>query len=274
MLQRPCIGLYAFLGALLVAAAPAAAQFTPRTLNDPATGETYHIEGSIGLWRPTFNGTVSSEGLGIPGSLIDLKSDLNLQDSAVPEFQLVLRPTRKFKLRGQAISMKYDQTARLSRDLVFNGQRYRASTDVGSTLEWQAYRAGIEYDFVSRDRGFGGLLLEVKPTVVRAALTSASPAFTEDYETALPIPALGGIARFYPVPNISITGEASGIKIPNIGDQGRGHYFDLDIYGTVNFTNNVGAKFGYRQFNVDFLVDGTAATVTMKGIYFGFVARY
>lgn len=255
-------------------ASPAAAQFVPRTLSDPATGESYHIEGSAGLWNLGFNGTIASEGLGIPPSVIDLKRDLNVKDASFPEFQLVLRPTRKFKLRGQAISTKFEQTARLQQDLVFNGQRYRANTDVASTIEWQAYRVGIEYDFVSRNRGFGGLLLEAKPTVVRAHLLSASPAINEGYDSAFPIPALGGIARFYVVPNISITGEVSGIKIPNIEDTIQGHYVDLDIYGTVNFTNNVGAKLGYRSFDVDFLVDGAAATVTMKGLYFGIVARY
>ena len=37
------------------------AQYKPRTLNDPATGEKYHIEAGADLWWPTADMVVSSE---------------------------------------------------------------------------------------------------------------------------------------------------------------------------------------------------------------------
>lgn len=275
MFRKRSICLYSLLSlACIGLAAPASAQFAPRSLSDPATGERYHIEGSVGLWNPTLTGTVSSEGLRIPGTVIDIKGDLGVEDSRAAEFQLVLRPTQKFKLRAQAIPMKYEQTTRLTQDIVFNGQRYPANTLVTSTLDWRAYRLGMEYDFVSRDRGFGGLLLEAKPTQMLVNLRSASPAITEEFDYTFPVPAIGGIVRVYVVPNISITGEVSGIKLPDVVEELGGKYLDIDIYGTLNFTNNIGAKVGYRSFNLDFLIDGSAATVTQKGLYFGLVARY
>ena len=63
--------LFAAGAALLVAASPALAQFKPRPLNDPATGELFHIEADAGFWNPTATMTISSESLGIPGSVID-----------------------------------------------------------------------------------------------------------------------------------------------------------------------------------------------------------
>ncbi len=74
----------ALAAALFCFAAPASAQYKPRTLDDPATGEKYHIEGGADFWFPTADMVVESEQLGIPGSQIDLKRDLGLVDHALP----------------------------------------------------------------------------------------------------------------------------------------------------------------------------------------------
>src|SRR4051812_13435830 len=70
--------------ALLAAAAPAHAQFKPRPLNDPATGELFHIEADASMWNPSANMTISSESFGIQGSTIDLERDLGITDQHFP----------------------------------------------------------------------------------------------------------------------------------------------------------------------------------------------
>ena len=35
----------------------------------------------------------------------------------------------------------------------------------------------------------------------------------------------------------------------------RAHYFDFDLYGSINFTHNFGAQLGYRSFDVFYLID-------------------
>ncbi len=39
-------------------------------------------------------------------------------------------------------------------------------------------------------------------------------------------------------------------------------------------TNNIGAQLGYRSFDVGYLVDQDTGSFTLKGLYFGVVARY
>ena len=39
--------------AFVFLAAPAQAQFQPRPISEPPTGEQYHIEGAAGFWFPT-----------------------------------------------------------------------------------------------------------------------------------------------------------------------------------------------------------------------------
>jgi len=267
--------------ALLFAAAPARAQFQPRPVDDPATGERYHIEAAAGFWFPSTEMNISSTALGQIGSLIDFKRDLGLEDQRFSELHLVLRPSKSHKFRLQYIPLSYSQTGRLPTTIIFNGQRYDIGLPVNSTLDWKAWRLGYEYDFLVKDRGFGGFLLDFKYTDVAATLASA---IRSDFAQAkAPIPTIGGIFRVYPVANVSITGEISGFSLgwlPNsIIKENDGHYADVDFYGTVNFTNYVGVQVGYRSFDVAYqigrggvLTDTGAFTV--KGLYFGVVARY
>jgi hypothetical protein len=273
-MKIPVVRLYCVLAGLLLFTTPALAQFQPRPLSDPATGERYHIEGFAGFWSPSATMLISSESLGIPGTTIDFKEDLLLQDQRFRDLRLVLRPATKHKFRFQAIPIKYEEEGVIvRRDIVFNGQRYRVGVPVNWSAEWKTYRFGYEYDFISTSRGFGGFILEAKYTDVTATL--ATPFFTEFAHASAPIPAIGGIVRVYVVPNISITGEFSGIKLPeSIDENYRAKYYDFDLYGTINFTNNVGAQLGYRSFDVFYRVDEDEGELKLKGIYFGGVARF
>ena len=278
-MNTPGIRLYTLTSltlALLLAAAPARAQFQPRPISDPATGERFHIEAAVGFWSPSADMHVASTALGQLGTDIDFKRDLGLQDQKFPEFQLVLRPATRHKLRLQYIPLAYTQTATLATTVIFNGQRYAISTPVESTLTWKAWRFGYEYDFVSRDRGFGGFLLDFKYTDVGATLTSL---VRTDYAQAkAPIPTIGGIFRTYPVPNVSITGEITGFTIgwlpKSLIKDNKGHFADVDFYATLNFTNNVGVQGGYRSFDVGYALAVDSGNFKLTGPYFGIVARY
>ena len=120
------------------------------------------------------------------------------------------------------------------------------------------------------------MLLDVKYTDVQATLASGS--LVEFTHAKAPIPAIGGIFRYYVVSNLSVTGELTGFSVGWLPDSitkgNTGHYVDLDLYGTLNFTNNFGVQAGYRSFDVGYLVKTDSGTFTLKGLYFGAVARY
>jgi hypothetical protein len=277
-LDRRVIRLYAAIIVALVglfAPAAAHAQFQPRPVSDPATGEQFHIEGAIGLWFPGTEMQISSSALAIVGSKIDFKTDLGLEDQTFPELHLVAKGG-KHKFRLQYIPLDYEQEAVLRRTIVFNGQRYDVGLPVNSRLDWKAWRVGYEYDFITRDRGFGGFIMDVKYTDVNASL--ASPIRSDFVHAQAPIPTIGGIFRVYPVPNIAITGEITGFTLgwapDSIRGDTNGHYADIDFYGTLNFTNNVGVQGGYRRFDVGYELKNDTGAFTVKGIYLNFVARY
>ena len=259
---------------MMLAAAPADAQFGARTLADPATGETYHVEIGGALFNPTPTLLVTSEGLGIPGDRIDFVKEFDLDKKTFKQLRIVLRPARKHKLRYEFIPMSYENEANISRSLVFNGQRFNITLPVLAELKWNAMRFTYEYDFVYKDRGFAGLVLDLKYTNVEAALTNALIG-REFARAQAPVPAIGGIARGYLVPNVSVTGEFTFFKLPeSIDDDYRARYYDFDLYGTVNFNENVGAQLGYRSLTVFYKIETDTGDLKMKGLYFGGVVRF
>ena len=260
-----------FLGTWL-AATPAAAQYGVR--GNRATGETYHVEVGGYLWPPTPDISITSESLGIIGSQIDFVDDLGIEKKTFKQLKVVLRPGEKHKFRFEYTPISYDAETILGRSLVFNGQRFDIALPVETQLKWNAYRFGYEWDFVYRDRGFAGLLLDVKYTDVEATLSNAFVG-EEFVHARAPIPTIGAIGRGYVTPNISITGEFSAFKLPkSIDEDYGGHYFDFDLYGTVNFTDNVGAQGGYRSLTVFYRVEDDEGDMKMRGLYFGGVVRF
>jgi len=254
-------------------ALPAWAQYGAKHVSDPATGEKYHVELGGYLWYPTPDIVITSESLGIVGSRIDFVTDLGIEKTRFKQLKVVLRPTQKHKLRFEYTPITYDAVGTVKRDIVFNGQKYPVSLPVATNLQWKAYRFVYEYDFVYRNRGFVGVVLDAKYTNVQATLSNIID--TEFVQARAPIPTIGVIARGYVAPNISITGELTGLGTGGLfGEDYRAHYVDFDLYGTVNFNDHVGAQTGYRSFNVFYHLKHDEGDLKLKGLYFGGIVRF
>lgn len=256
-------------------ASPAGAQYRKFNASHRATGETWHVEFGVGMWKPPPDMVVSSEALGIIGSTISAQDDLGMTSALVKELHLVLRPAKKHKFRFGYIPISYAAETIMTRTVVYNGQSFTIGLPIKSSVEWTAWNFGYEYDFVYRDRGFVGLILEAKYTDV--TVTLANPFTTEFGRVRAPIPTVGGIARVYPVSNMALTAEVTGIKLPtSVDKQGRydGKYIDFNVYGTLNFTDNFGVQGGYRSLTVSYRMEKDTGDFVLKGPYIMGVVRY
>ncbi|HEY2152511.1 MAG TPA: hypothetical protein VGH34_17005 [Vicinamibacterales bacterium] len=280
MRRAAAIRLYKWVGTAVafgLIAAPAAAQYKPQPVNNPSGPENYHIEVGGDLWFPSSDITVASAGTGVlaglPGSQINAERDLGVTDTHFPALQVILKPAKKHKFRLNYVPISFVGDAVLKTSIDFNGIRYQVGVPVNSTMKWDEWRFGYEYDFVSTSSGFAGFILEAKYTNVRVELDS--PFASEFAQARAPIPAIGGIGRVYVAPSISITGEVAAFAIPNsIDSRYQGHDIDIDIYGTVNFTPNIGVKGGFRSMDVGYLIKTDSGSMTLRGLYFGAVLRY
>jgi len=277
--SRVCLSCSLLTAAFIAGAAlPAKAQYRPLPTSGYGTGggpkgEPYHVEAAFNLWNPTPDFVISSESLGIPGTSISVQADLDIQQEKKFEFRLVLRPAKKHKFRFHYLPLAYEATTTLKADIIFNGIKYALSTQVTSNLEWKTYRIGYEYDIISRAQGFFGIILEAKYTDANFQLKS--PFGIEFARARAPIPALGAIGRVYIARLASITAEFTGFKLPNSIDENyQAHYYDWDVYGTVNVTNNVGAQVGYRSLSLGYVAEQDKGDATLAGLYFGGVVRF
>ena len=262
-----------------VVAAPstAVAQYRPSTsFAEAAIGEDYHIEAAYGWWNATPSLIVNSESLGIIGTDIDLITDLGIEKHKLGTFDLVLRPSRKHRFKYQRLPIKYSVDAfQVTREFVFNGQRYRIGLPVTTEVDFTTHRFGYEYDFLYFRRGFFGAIVDLKYTNVDVSLDS--PIGTEFISATAPIPTFGFVGRGYVLPNLAVNGEWTFFRTPeSLAEQleGDASYTDFDINGTFNFTKNVGVKMGYRRTTVFYDVELDTGDLKFKGLYFGGVVRY
>jgi hypothetical protein len=254
-----------------ISATSARAQYGRPNVSDPAIGEKYHVEAVLNLWNPSLDATISSESLGIIGSEIDVKADLGYQDKSIREFRFVLRPGRKHKFRVAYTPVSLDSDILLQKEIIFNGIRFNIGLPLQSEFKWNTWRFGYEYDFVYRDRFYAGFILEGR--YMDASLNLRTPIDDEFAEARGVLPAVGGIVRGYVHERVSITGEMVGMKVPEIQDY-FGSFFDLDIYGTVNITNNFGVQGGYRWLDASYEAELDTGDLEMKGFYFTGVVRF
>lgn len=263
--------VFAVVFAFLLAATPARAQF-PRTGSD-VVGEDYNIELSFNFWNPTPEAIVNSEALGILGTDVDLVNDLGIEKQRLNDLRLVLRPATKHRFRVSYLPMNYDAATTITREFVFNGLRYRPGLPVETTAQFKAWRFGYEYDFLYRDRGFLGVLLDVKYTDVNVGLLS--PIGDEYTKAIAPIPTIGGVGRVYATRNLALNAEVSYFKIPDSASEDyKGRYVDYDVYATFNPQKNIGVQAGYRSIDVFYTAKTDAGSLTFKGLYLGGTVRF
>jgi hypothetical protein len=264
--------------ALLVPSVARAQYSAPDMSGDGAIGEKYHVEGSASLWDPDLFGSISSEQFGLVGTKIDLVTDLGYVKTRFRDFKFVLRPTKKSKIRLQYTPIEYTAETSFKRDVVFNGIKFPLSVPIESTLAWKVLRLGYEYDFIYRSRGFVGMVLDARYTQMQAQLQTNSPIFSpaiKEFATAkAPLPAFGAVGRGYVTRQVAINFEITGFKLPNVSPKYQATYFDYDLNGTVNVTNNVGFQVGWRKVTNVLQVDKDLGDVQFQGLWFGAVGRF
>lgn len=264
--------VFAALLALGLSATAALAQFRVPATSE-VVGEDYHVEVSFNFWSPTPDAIVNSEALGIVGTDVDLVNDLGIEKKVLKDLRIVLRPAKKHRFRINYLPMNYDAESTVKREFVFNGLRYRVGLPVATTAQFKAWRFGYEYDFLYRDRGFLGVLFDVKYTDVNVGLNS--PIGDEFTKAVAPLPTIGGVGRVYAATNVALNAELSYVKVPdNLSDEVDGRYIDFDLYATYNPHKNFGVQAGYRSIDVSYLVDFDSGELKFRGLYFGGTVRF
>ena len=271
--------LYVFVTVALlgVVALPSTARAQYRNAAPkPGIAEDYHIEASYGWWNAKPELFVSSESLDIIGTDIDLINDLGIEQHKLGKFDLVLKPAKKHRLKYQHLPIRYETDAfRVTREFIFNGQRYTVGLPVTTSVDFSSDSFGYEYDFLHFPRFFVGAGISMKLTNVHVDLKS--PIGPEFFKQTAPIPAFNIAGRGYITPNLSVDSEISFFRIPSSIEErieGDGSYNDFDLHTTYNFNKYVGAQLGWRKTTIFYEADRDRGDLKFTGTYFGGVIRY
>lgn len=246
---------------VLLMAGPAGAQVVPP--------ETTHVELGWMFWTPTPELTLTFGGSA--DASIDFVGDLGIEKQRFKEYRLVVKPARKHKIRFSRNPIEYEATGHvLTRAITANGLRFAANQPLHTSVTWDLYRFGYEWDLIARKKGFLGVIADVKYNKISATIDG--PAGSAATEAKAPVPTVGGIGRGYLGDYLSITAEFTGIRLTR--KDYRGKFYDLDLYTQINLIKSLAAQIGYRSVTVDYLVDGDTGAMTLKGPYFGGVVRF
>ena len=243
--------------------APGSAQVLP--------AEDHVVELGVMFWKPTPRMTLSTDALvDLSINEVDFVREFDLADKWFPEFRAVAG--RRHKLRVSHVNFTYDEQATIERTFTFQGRTFTVGAPATADLQWDLWRFGYEWDFVSRDRGFFGLIAELKFNRVDAAVDSPVLRSSATAEVTAPVPTIGVAGRGYLAPMVSIGGEFSGIKLNN--DEFDVKFIDFDINGIVSFGRHIGAQAGYRSVTADYIIDEDFGDLKMQGPYIGGVVRF
>jgi hypothetical protein len=269
MLYR--VSTCAFL--LALCASSAEAQF--RVPESVAPAEDYHVEFGLGFWSPEPDVVIRLDNVaGFVGSDVDFVEEFGIQKKRFTEFRGTLKPGRKHKVRVDYVPFKYEAEATITRTIAFGGREFTVGVPASTDVKWDLWKFGYEWDFVSRSRGFAGLVVDLKHNKVSAEISSPGLG-AEIAEADAPVPGIGGIARGYVSKNVSLTGEFTYFKVPDsLSEEIDGKFIDFDVYATVNAGRHFGVQGGYRSITVDYFLEEDAGALKMKGLYFGGVLRF
>lgn len=260
----PVVRLAALI--LFLSAAPPAGAGQAATPRPEQPADPHRIEVAVGTWYPAPALTLSANDRGIAGTAIDLRNDLQMSSSWVPDVQVRLWIARRHAFRFEYLPIASDGQTALPRDVVYLGQVFRAGAPVRSTLDWRVHRFGYEFDVVKRRRVSAGVNLEVRNSDLRLGLTGSGGDTLG--RSHIPMPVVGGLVRVQVQQRLSLTGEAAAFAVPDNAEKTfGGRFVDASGYATLSLARGVAARGGVRSIDIRHLGRNNQGRGRLTGLY-------
>jgi len=257
-MRNRLIAVAVCLCATTLLAAPAQAQ------NNTNIGEL-----SVSFWMPNPEIVIQSAQLtGVSQGTItdlDLVQEFGIEDKSFPEISFSVG--RKHKFRFGYVPIKYEADAVLQRQIRVNNQTLNVGVAASTDIKWNLWRFGYEWDFVSMERGYFGVVAELKYNKIEATVDSPLLTSSAGIDQNAPVPTIGVAGRGYVHPMVSIGGEFTALKITR--DEFEAKLLDFDFNAMVTFGRYIGVQGGYRAVTVDFFIDDDSGDLKFKGPYIG-----
>ena len=239
----------------------------------PAFAQNTNVgEFSLLFWTPDPDLTLQSGSLTAATGItdIDFVQEFGIENDTFPEIRFSVGRSHKFRLNY--IPVRYDAEAIIQRTITFRGQTFTIGAPATSEIKWDIWRFGYEWDFVSTDQGFVGVIGEMRYNRLDAAIDSPVLSRAAATEQKAPVPTVGVAGRGYVHPMVAIGAEFSGLKVDFTEFEAK--FLDFDLNGAVTFGRYIGVQGGYRSITVDYFIDDDVGDLKLKGPYIGVIAKF
>jgi outer membrane protein len=220
-------------------------------------------------WGSTISGDIQTVTNGVPGTDLDVKSDLGMEDENVFNGEVFLK-VGHFTFRVAYTPLKFTGSAVLSKPIVFDGVTFPAGIPVSTKLETKMIDGDVQWDFLNPDLGVVsmnlGVFLRLKYVDGSAEVASNNTVFpvsaTQDFR--LPIPEVGVAAGFGILKDIvRVDARACGMAYSG------NHLYEGDAFLSVIPFPFLRLQGGYRFIDLKADEDDFRGTLKIKGPYAG-----
>jgi hypothetical protein len=214
-------------------------------------------------FRPTFTGDVRKSSGTRTGTLVDIVSDLGIQDERTFEVKGTIQLRLGHRLRGSFTPLTYTGDVQARRDFRYGDTEFERFDNVRTRLKGRYYSAAYEWDFIRGPHGYLGALLGAKIFDMDSTLVDVSKNQRESDTIQAPIPVLGVTTRLY-YGRLSLEGEFSGLSLGS-----RGSLWEFDTSLRVHLSDRLAAQGGYRSLSLRAEDGNDEGDLQIKGWTFG-----
>jgi hypothetical protein len=214
-------------------------------------------------WFPGFNGDVKVDDEGLPGTMVDLESDLGIDDESYPIIEAFIG-AGKHHLSGAYYRADYSGTATLARSINFNGTTFPVNALTASSLEYDAYDIMYRYDIIDLENFLAGGSLGIvgRIEVFDGDVAIQTTGVDEKVDFTAPIPQLG--LNFH----VGILADILELRLLGTGMAiGGGTVFDGLAELSLTPAPFIDIHGGYRTFVIDADIDDVEFDYDTSGPY-------
>lgn len=229
-----------------------------------APPEQYHLRLEYSRWSPALDSEFQNGSGERPGTLIDARDDLGVEDKKTFEARGAIQLKPGHKIRVGYTRLDYDgdvQHAR--RPFLYENTFYRKDSRIVSSLKGAYYAADYEFDLLKGRWGHLGGLVGAKVFDVDTVIVAPAEGKRDTSTQRAPIPVVGASMRFY-VGRLSLGGEVSGLSLGK-----RGHLYEAGASGRFHFTERLAVGGGYRRLELRGEDEPDLIRLRLGGAHFG-----
>ncbi|TQV81481.1 TIGR04219 family outer membrane beta-barrel protein [Aliikangiella coralliicola] len=244
------------LGALAIASV---------TLAPAAYADIAGFEVGAYQWTPDYTGTISSDSGSVLGSSIDIQNDLGFDDDSHNVIWASLEHPVPFLPNIKVVSSDLDNAASstLTREIVFGGETYSVNEAVSTTFDTSNTEFTFYYEILDNWINLDlGLTLRKYDGEVRLVTPATGSNLNEFEELDFTLPLLYASGRIdLPFTGFFIDGQLNIISYDDdsVSDTSIAFGYESDW--------GLGAKAGYRMFDLDVEEDSFKGDLEFDGAY-------